>query len=538
MRKSLDAGFPDTEPAGSAVRVEPQRAGWPTRLLYCLSLAGLVVGSLAQASSWVGLALGGGLIGLVGPSVFLLVAAAVAYRIYRVLRYPQALDARPPYLLGWPLRWLGQLVMVAGAVGTVAQFVGKPLAMLLLKDVAESGNGVVLFVVGLYATILASVGWIGCVLFEASRAVGKRIAPPASGRSRRQWKQDMAVLAGLAAVALALPLASRLVGGDACLGKTLGGCAASVEGGVSRLAQAPVGASVGLRSDIDSIEFRQAAGRGWTLTERPAASLLKAGHSMAPDAAADVQVSLTAAERGQGVLLTLTVQDKGQKTAIFTTQFRSRAKLKTAADGKRKLVVDLERNVQPPLLARQEGDLLDEMHRQMRTAIGSPREVAEAAVRLNREARLVSTSALPSPVKIEDARPAKSCTGILKAGPGSAETELPPSSGSFLPQVAFVQQPAPAPTVLLYRNDRVSCHGGAVWFAADKPHDRVLQIRRYDPAAVLQRNLQVFMPVRRSGESAFVEEASLVENGGQVEFDLLVLAGTSYRREHFAVKMP
>jgi hypothetical protein len=537
MTKAEESAFAETVTEAPPAVVSPLRAGWVTRAIYCLALLALVLSSMGQTSSWIGLAMGGGLIGAVGPSVFLLIGAAILYRVYRVARYRSALDARPPYLLGWLVRWLGWFVMLAGAAGMVSMFLVKPLTMMIFKSAGENGIG--FFVVGLYATILAGAGWIGCMLFEISRVVGKRVTPAAPGRSRGQRIRDRVILASLAVLAIALPSGLRLVQGTPCRGPTLGQCAAKVEGGVLRLATAAVGAPVALESNIDEIEFRHSSGREWVLTERPANSLLTSGHPVAQGSESDVKVTIDAAAAGKGARIVLTVSEKGEQTAQFTTRFESRARMEPSASGKRKLVVELARAVEAPLLMRgdKERGHLDEVYQQMRLAIGSPREVAEAAKRVNATAILAGTTEVPTALKIGDARLAKNCEGLIKLGPGNAETDLAPSSGSFLAQATFLSQPGSAPTVLLHRNDLMHCQDGAVWFAAQLLPGRQIQIRKYDAMATLQRNLLVSVPPRPQGVYDFIDATSLAEQEGQVQFSLIVNDGKKRVRESFKVKL-
>ena len=345
------------------------------------------------------------------------------------------------------------------------------------------------------------------------------------------------MLTGVVVLALAFPQVTREAGGEVCAGKTLGRCAGTIEGGVARLALAPVGAPVELQSNLEAIEYRHTGGRDWTLYERPAVSLLKSGHPVAPaGVAADVKVSVNASELDGWILVTVLVTEKGQQTASFTTRFKSPASLQPGADGKRKLVVDLSRNVERPFGARE--DLLDELYRQLRIAIGSQREVDEASIQVGRPSTLIATTAVPDGAILADARPAKSCDGVLKADSGDAETELHPYAGALRAQLLFVRQPQPTPTVMLYHNDRVGCHGRSVWVAANRWLDRQLQIRKYDMDGKLQRHLLVEMRALREGEFQTLDEASLVERDGQVEFDLVVQQITGKaRRERFRVKL-
>lgn len=147
-----------------------------------------------------------------------------------------------------------------------------------------------------------------------------------------------------------------------------------------------------------------------------AASLLKAGHPVAPPGGADVTVSLDAAESDGGVLLTLVVTEKGQQTASFVTRFKSGASLQPSMDGRRKLVVQLPRSVEQPFRTRGNGEfLLDEIYRQIRVAIGSGPEVAEASVQVRRTASRLSSAEPPTRVDVKDALPGKGCEGLIKS---------------------------------------------------------------------------------------------------------------------------
>src|SRR5262245_58081972 len=184
----------------------PMRATWLTRIVYSVALVGFVPSALAGSSGWIALALGGRVVGRTGVSAFLIVAGFVAFRAYQVLRYPAALDARPPNALGWVLRWLGWLCMLVGAVSAAGLFVVKPVTLLLFQRAGDAGIGY--FVVGLTLVMLANFGWLGCVAFEVSRACGQALPKGASPPWSRR-KQDFAVLGVLVAAAISTPYLYR-----------------------------------------------------------------------------------------------------------------------------------------------------------------------------------------------------------------------------------------------------------------------------------------------------------------------------------------
>ena len=180
----MDASaFQDTSLEWGGRGVRPLRASWTTRTVYCLALLGFVRCALGQETPWVEIATRSGLGIALGTWVFFLISAAMAYRIYGVVSYADALDARPPYLLGWLLRWLGWFVMLAGMAGLMAMLL-KSLDLLLFKGSGSDGTG--FLAVGLWATLLAGAGWVGCLLFEMSRWVGRPAAGSEVLRSRRQ----------------------------------------------------------------------------------------------------------------------------------------------------------------------------------------------------------------------------------------------------------------------------------------------------------------------------------------------------------------
>ena len=284
----LPAGSPDQE----------LNAGWPTRIIYCLALLGLTIGQLGQGA-WFGLATGGGLLGLAGMSVFLFLAAGVVYRVYLVLRYKAALSARTPCIFGWFFRVVGCLVMACGAFGLMAMFAVKPLTLLVLKSAGENGAG--FFVIGLYAVMLASAGWMGCLLFELSRIMGKRPTQPKPAKSPRQRKQDLAVAATTIALIVGIPYSIQLVAGEPCYGPTLTRCMANIDGAVTRPAMVPFGDAIKLETNIDEMVFIKQLEPRREVKENPVFSLLKSGHPAQDGAATSARVVLNAANASKGV---------------------------------------------------------------------------------------------------------------------------------------------------------------------------------------------------------------------------------------------
>lgn len=474
-----------------------------TRIVYCLALAGLVLGMLGQATSWVGLAFGGGVIGYLGPTAFLVITALVIYRIYRVTRYPSLLDARPPNFAGRALRGFGWVVMAAGAVAASATIVRWPA--FLLGGGGPAGIG--FFVVGIFATIVASLGWIGCLLFDASRYLGAHV-PAAHQRTRRQRLQDWSVLGGLVVLAIGTPWALKQFEPN-CWG--LSECAARIDGDVKRPVAVDWGEPLALEANIDAIVYRQSHGEDWTLMEQPSYSLLRAGH---PTSAlpAPVQVSVQAAVRDQGASVVLTVTERGAESARFSMYFRN-ARLATV-DGERRLVVDLGRRVAPGMFRTGDSErrVLDALYRQMRQAIGTPREVEVALARREVRAELIGTSrGDPGWKKPETAL--AGCEGVLKI---VRAVERDPQFDGSMWEASFVGRTAPPMALLMQRDDIGTCSDRAIWLADNYP-GRPLQLRKYDLNGMLLKSLHVSFPPSDEAYRGFLDLRKLAERDDGIE---------------------
>lgn len=492
--------FTPTQP--NALSDEPvvrsKAAGWPTRVVYCTALLALVMGQLGQGS-WVGLATGGGLLGWAGTAVFSLVAAVMGYRIYLVLRYQASLQARQPNALGWVFRWLGWAVMLVGALALVAMFLVKPLALLIFKSAGP--NGIAFFVVGLYAAMLSGAGWLGCVLFELSRVMGKRATAPVAPKTPSQRRQDYGVAATVAVLVMGFPYALRMVVGAPCYGPNLTRCTATVQGGVVRPAVVPFGDAVTLETNVDEIVFARKAQPPVEIKESPRVSLLKSGHPAQPGATSPVRVVLNAVALGKGVAVTLQVLDAQGESARFVTTFQHGARLQPGQGGKQRIVVDLpaQSNAARQTVitdpATQQRYVLDEVFSQMRQAIYSPREAAEWSLRVARPARELSATPIERFDKFEDARPGSSCKDTLRREPGNAETNLFPNAGSPLFRLVFLESPDQQGYMLMQPFDSVGCNAEGVWAFKAAAANGQFEIRHYSPQGQLLHFVATTLPM-------------------------------------------
>lgn len=516
-------------------------ASWPTRIIYCTALLALVMGQLGQGS-WVGLATGGGLLGWAGTAVFSLVAVFVGYRIYLVLRYQASLQARQPHTLGWTFRGLGWAVMLVGALALVAMFLVKPLTLLIFKSAGP--NGIAFFVVGLYAAMLSGAGWVGCVLFELSRVMGKRATAPAIPKTPSQRRQDLGVAATLAVLVMGFPYALRTVVGAPCYGPNLTRCTATVHVGVVRPAVLPFGDPVTLETNVDEIVFARKAQPPVEIKENPRVSLLKSGHHAQPDAAAPVRVVLNAVALGKGVAVTLQVLDAQGESAKFVTTFQHGARLQPGQGGKQRVVVDLPApssaagQTVVTDAATQQRYVLDEVFSQVRQAIYSPREAAEWSLRVARPARELSATAIARFDKFEDARPGASCKDTLRREPGNAETSLFPNAGSPLFRLVFLASPDQQDYMLMQPFDSVGCNADGVWAFKAAATSGQVEIRHYSPQGQLLHFVAATLPVEKDqGTRIDVDNARAL--GSTLTFTAVDIAakGTSWKRRLYEVAL-
>lgn len=516
------------------------RASVFTRLVYVTALAGTVVGWIAAGSPWIGLALGVGPASATGRSTFVVVAAAIAYRVYTVLRSPGSLDARPPYLAGWLLRGIGWLLMAAGAVGSLSLFAVKPIALRMFGSPGD--GGIAFFVTGLLATLMAWAGPLGCALFEASRRLGRKPPVPAQSRDAPRHRKHAAMLASVAAVAIlamAWPSLLRVYKGPVsgqtlqgrCVAPVLLDCAATIEGTVRRVAALPEDGSVRLRSDIEAIEYRY-PGLKHAVVDSVTEAVAEAGYRVAPDG--DVRVDVAVTSSGSPPVLLVRVIDKAGELARFTTTFARGARIEATNGGARRVVVDLGRDVMLPLLPMPARDgavhLPDGLYAQVRQVLLSEREAAVLAAASDRTAAVVSSTSAPPGYKYSDRNLVRNCNGVAEVHARTArEKSLPP----FVDPQHEVSFTAGGQRALLKIFGFVSCHDGAVWFMRYDHRAGLLYVRRHDTQGKLQRAWRVTLPKLDGDVSLFVEPEMVHESDGQVQLRMFAMEGFGHPKQQF-----
>lgn len=504
-----------------------------TRLIYVAALARLVLGPALTSSGWIGLTLGGGYLAGSDRTMMVLLAGAALYRIYTVLRYREALNARPPSRMGWLLRMLGWLLMAAGAVGAVSLFLVKPITMLIFKTPGDAG--IAFFVTGLFSTLLASVGPIGCAVFEVSRRVGRQLPASAPPRRASARKQDYAVMACLGLLALAVvatPALVRLTRGPVsgsyvtgrCVAPTLLDCAGRIEGSVVRVAAVPVGGAVRLQSNIEAIQYRHPAlQQGEVVLESMQDALERAGYRVAPDA--DVGVEVEATTSGTTPVLAVHITDKMGDVARFTTLFTRDARVESTPSGARRIVVSFGRDVEwrPAIFGRSaDGSerLVGGLYAQLRKAIGSEREAAVSAAELMRTATPGPSAVPPAGYHYSERSFAPDCVNTAEFRRQTAPEQGMPPFISAMHEVSFA---ANGQTALLRYPEFVSCHDGAVWFIRQEPFTKLLHVRRYDTQGNLQSAWRVTLPEAAPGAMRYPEAETIQEVAGQVQLRMYVI---------------
>lgn len=507
----------------------PLHASWPTRIIYSLALLGLLPSAVAGSSGWISLALGGGVVGGVGPTAFLILASLLVFRAYQVMRHSAALDARPPNRLGWLLRWFGLAAMLVGVASVVGLFFVEPITLLVFKRAGDAGVGY--FVVGLALATLANCGWLGCAAFEVSRRCGRRLF---KGLCPPWWhrKQDIAVFGILLVAAISMPYVMRTTVEQACGERNLAACVSSAQSDVRRVIGLAYGETVVLESNIDEIEMRSTSGRQWSLRETPLNSLHGAGHPAAESSLSDVRVRVDAKEDGQAIVLNVEILQGVEQTALFVTRFPRGATLERTADNRTRLVVDLPANAKSGLRSMADDPktgksvAYDQLFIQFRTALGSETEAREWATRVERAAAPANhVKAAASPTALPDVSVDPACNGKLEISQAQ-EKSFQGNLGVGMRAVTFLMREDSGPHTLMGSVDRVVCREGEIWIVAYPDRRPEVRFRRYGADGTLVRFVDTTVPPASLKQLEFdlIDVNSVREEGGRIRFERVISA--------------
>lgn len=189
------------------------KASRALKLVYCLTLVGIVPVGFVASSGWIGLLFGVSLFrpGLLFP-VFLLLL--ITYRIVSVFRNPIALDVHVTGVFSRAIRAIAVSLMWTGLLSITGLFFVKPITLTIFHSAGDAGIGY--FVVGAFLIMLAALGIVGTAVFEIIRVRGVRFregagcsAPsPSKGvkpvKSRLKFTQSVSALAVLVAMGFTL----------------------------------------------------------------------------------------------------------------------------------------------------------------------------------------------------------------------------------------------------------------------------------------------------------------------------------------------
>ena len=536
---------------------ELRSASGATRLVYCIALFSFFPASLLGSSGWIGLTLGRPGVGLVQQFVFLLIAAAVSFRIYQVLRYRGALDSFVSNRFVATLRALCIAVMLVGGLLGLAIFFIRPLVMLIFETPGDSG--VAFYVVGIFLALFAPLGWQGCVAFEATRWIGNAQNSGPRPDSPYRWKQDGIVAAALVTLFFGGSLLrSHSVKVDlarACNEDRIT-CVATVDEKLSRMASLPMGSPVRLISNINSIRMQMHDGAElrWEAVEGVANSLKVSGYEPSNEEALPVTVFVQATDAGAGPRLEVRVTESGDEVARMTAAFSSGARLETDARGRLNLLAPLPSRSEGMIKGMWRDDVgdrqtIDQLYVFFRRAIGTEVEARESRMRIAdtpRSIKRVDGGGVPQRPVPEASNLA--CDGRLEKVASKDVRSYAGATRSWpMMELRFVGNDSQPPMTYVHRNDRIVCGPLAIWIVHSVPIEPRFSVKRFSPEGKLERFVDGVLPVVASNRIyGTIDEHSLREDGGAVWFDRIEvkletdggIRHTIVARESFKVQVP
>jgi len=531
--------------------LQPRNPSLLTRLIYAGGALSVLPVTLVGSSGWVGLATGGMLIGQVGATLFLLIGAAILFRVYQVLRYPRALETRPAGWVAKGFRGLALVTMLVGGLAGIGLFMIRPITYALMKNPGENGIG--FFVIGLSLAVVASAGWKGCVVYEIARLAGR--APKTTPHdSPYQWKQDAIVAVVLVAICVGVPAFQKATQPPRCEGIRIA-CVSVTQSEVKRMIALPLDTKVHFESSVKAIDLQdRSLGRvKWVLSENPAVSLRTSGYIPTSDIDTNVRVKIDVADSPNGVVMHLLVSEGSEQTARFTTTFSRGSKLERDEDGAVHIAIEAPSNIDTMIRGTYQDEhgqqyMVDQIYVQLRRAIGTEQEARENTLRLLRTARI--RSEIEGVTKVAAAKSGSSsdnidvrCADLVTVHrPGRARSDSPNDLGWPMPELRFTRSAAAPPPTNIHGFDRVICEGGNILIVSYSTVNPVFSLRRYSEDGKLLRFVQSPLPAPRREGYDFIDLTTLRESANAITFDRV---GARYeggkerflRRESFEIPL-
>ena len=486
----------------------------------------------------------------VGLTIFLLIGAAILFRVYQVLRYPRALETWPSGWVAKGFRGLAFVAMLVGGLAGIGLFMISPITYALMKSPGDNGIG--FFVVGLSLVFVANVGWKGCVVYEIARLAGRasKTAPPSSSF---HWKQDAIVAVVLIVVCVGGPAFQKANEPPRCQGIRIA-CVSTTQAEVKRMVALPLDTQVHFESSVKAIDLQHHLGGRvkWVLSEDPAVSLKASGYAPTTDIDATVRVKVDVADSPDGVVMHLLVSEGLDQTARFTTTFARASKLERDEDGAVHIAIEAPSNMDTMIRGVQEDErgqqhMVDQIYVLLRQAIGTEQEALENTVRLVRTARITSevegvAGGASAKSRWSSAPIDVRCAGLVTVNrPGRARSASLDDLGWPMPELRFTRSTAAPPHTNIHSIDRIMCEGGNILILSYSTANPLFSLRRYSEDGKLLRFVQSSLPAPRQGYD-FIDLATLRESANAITFDRV---GARYeggrerfvRRESFEIPL-
>lgn len=511
------------------------------RLLYCLTLlGGIFPAALFGASGWVGLATGGGLFGWLGTGA-LVVLVFVLHRVYQVIRFSSALDARAGNFGVKALRVVGILGMLVGTLATLGMFFSGPLTLMIFGKPGD--GGVAFFFTGVMLYMLSTLGWLGWFLFELSRLIGGKSQAPVSAPGekpavRRIWSPW--ALAVIAALVIAGAYFLPSLRGKPCGERYLAECVAEISQTVTRTVELAPATEVLLDSNVGEIVYQRTANSGkrvrWKIEESPDASLRALG--AVPQAAGEhrVKIKIRAIDAHPGLSLSVEVFDGEQKIARLDDRIKEGYRLEPIASTgapMARLVIDMPARAtsgaKTPLKdAGGRQYLPEQLFVFFRNVFKTELEAQADAKTVVRQATLVRTDSGGgslsqdelSKASGENAAGNTQCAGIAQVRPGTLRSPID-STGRMLWEVYFTRSAASAPLALVEPNESLICAGDAIWLVSYVYTRPSVQFRKYTTQGELVLSVKTTLPAIDHGRFGFdlIAAGLLRESAGRLSFE-------------------
>lgn len=475
--------------------------GITIKIVYCVSLLAVALGAFLQ-SGWVSLAIGGGMLGILGMAGLLpaqVLFILLLFRVYVVATSSEALDARHPNLLGWILRFIGQLIMWLGILGLAAQFLVRPLTLLIFGG-AKTESGAEFFVIGLYAAIASGTGWIGCLLFEISRICGKKVQSEiATTKSRWPFPNGVA-LASIAALVIGFPYVVQTLRGEPCYGKLLS-CTAKIEILAERTITLDKSKPVRLETNLDSIIYRSEKNAKQVWREGIKDSVASLGYAITDDPAVVEKITVQVGKEKDSVVIRLLTIDQNGTASHQISRFVAKANLLNSDANQFNVEVNLPSRYQgspSAYIDSKAGIVMDGLFSQIWSSFISTAQEQE-----NKSKKIYSSERFSETVEMaslasdsqrreNEKKTKEACAKVVKmTGSQGAKVWEFNSFGSPMTKISFISPTAEDRFTFTDNWEGVRCNDDGVWTLHSQHKTGFFRVRQFSNDGRLLQHVQV-----------------------------------------------